>query len=69
MSVRLHYFADYEGYEGGRPVLWGQVTHSVEADSEEALDPAAVIAALRERAAGVHGLHPRQIRLCQVARL
>ena len=29
--MRLHYFADYEGYEGGRPILWGQVTHSIEA--------------------------------------
>ena len=67
--MRLHYFADYEGYEGGQPILWGQVTHSVEADSEERLDPATVIAALRARAAEAHGLQPRQIRLCQVARL
>ena len=67
--MHLHYFADYEGYEGGRPILWGQVTHSVETESEERLDPAAVVAALRRRAAEVHGIEPHQVRLCHLARL
>lgn len=67
--MRLHYFADYEGYEGGRPILWGQVTHSIDAASEERLDPAAVVAALRQRAAEAHGIEPRQVRLCHLARL
>jgi len=67
--MRLHYFADYEGYEGGRPILWGQITHSVDTEDEARLDPAELIAALRRRAADVHGIEPRQVRLCQVARL
>lgn len=67
--MRLHYFADYEGYEGGRPILWGQVTHSIEAENEERLDPAEIVSALRQRAAQAHGIEPRQVRLCQVARL
>lgn len=67
--MRLHYFADYEGYEGGRPILWGQVTHSIEAENEERLDPAEIVWALRQRAAQAHGIEPRQVRLCQVARL
>ncbi|MDG2525388.1 hypothetical protein P6166_08480 [Stenotrophomonas sp. HITSZ_GD] len=67
--MRLHYFADYEGYEGGRPILWGQVTHSIDAETEERLDPAEVVSALRQRAAEAHDIEPRQVRLCQVARL
>jgi len=67
--MQLHYFADYEAYEGGRPILWGQVTHSIETVDQEHLDPAELIAALRRRAAAAHGLEPRQVRLCQVARL
>jgi len=67
--MHLHYFADYEAYEGGRAILWGQVTHSVEAEREDALDPAEVVAALRRRAAEAHGVEPRQVRLCHLARL
>lgn len=67
--MRLHYFADYEAYEGGRPILWGQVTHSIDAIDQERLDPAEIVAALRLRAAEAHGIEPRQVRLCHLARL
>jgi hypothetical protein len=67
--MQRHYFADFEGYRDGRAVLWGQVTVSVEVDARRALDPDALIAALRRRAAETHGIEPGQVRLCQVARL
>lgn len=67
--MERHYFADFEGYSGGRPVLWGQVTHSVHLELDEDIDPDALIEALRERAARVHGIEPGQVRLCHIARL
>ncbi|MCC4587522.1 hypothetical protein LL962_10490 [Xanthomonas sp. NCPPB 1067] len=67
-SRQLHYFVDYEGYCDGRPVLWGQLAHSVDVRGGE-LDAAGLVYALRRRAAEVHGLEAGQIRLCQVTRL
>ncbi|PPT37185.1 hypothetical protein XarjCFBP7653_15575 [Xanthomonas arboricola] len=66
---QLHYFADYEGYCDGRPVLWGQLAHSVEVPADGVLDAAGLVGALRRRAAEAHGLEAGQIRLCQVTRL
>ncbi|MFS8380191.1 hypothetical protein D0A36_20365 [Xanthomonas campestris] len=65
----LHYFADYEGYCDGRPVLWGQLAHSVEVPVDGVLDAVELVRALRRRAAEAHGLEAGQIRLCQVTRL
>lgn len=67
--MERHYFADFEAYSGGRPVLWGQVTHSVHVGDDEDIDPEALVDALRERAARAHGIEPGQVRLCHVARL
>ncbi len=53
---QLHYFADYEGYCDGRPVLWGQLAHSVDVPADGELDAAALVRALRRRAAEAHGL-------------
>ncbi|AQS77161.1 hypothetical protein DB811_20425 [Xanthomonas perforans] len=66
---QLHYFADYEGYCDGRPVLWGQLAHSVDVPADGELDAATLVRALRRRAAEAHGLEAGQIRLCQVTRL
>ncbi|KAB7768454.1 hypothetical protein [Xanthomonas maliensis] len=66
---RLHYFANYEAYCDGRPVLWGQLTHSVDVPDGDELDAAALVGCLRRRAAEAHGLEAGQIRLCQVTRL
>lgn len=66
---QLHYFADYEGYCDGRPVLGGQLAHSVDVPADGELDAAALVRALRRRAAEAHGLEAGQIRLCQVTRL
>lgn len=53
---QLHYFADYEGYCDGRPVLWGQLAHSLEVPADGVLDAAGLVCALRRRAAEAHGL-------------
>ncbi|MEA9828199.1 hypothetical protein VDG09_11125 [Xanthomonas campestris pv. raphani] len=66
---QLHYFADYEGYCDGRPVLWGQLAHSVDVPVDGVLDATELVCALRRRAAEAHGLEAGQIRLCQVTRL
>lgn len=69
LTMERHYFADFEAYSGGRPVLWGQVTYSMHAERDEDIDPQALIEALRARAAQAHGIEPGQVRLCHVARL
>lgn len=64
---RRHYFADYEVYQDGRPVAWGQVTHSVRDNKD--VTAATVVAALREQAARAHDVSAGAIRLRCVDRL
>jgi hypothetical protein len=64
---RRHYFADYEVYQDGRPVAWGQVTHSVRDSADFAV--ATVVTALREQAARAHDVGAGAIRLRCVDRL
>ena len=70
MSARdetRHYFADYEVYQDGHAIAWGQVTHSMRINDEMAA--AALVAALRAHAANVHDVDTGAIRLRGIHRL
>lgn len=59
-----HYFADYEVYDAGQRIAWGQVTHrSPTCRADDVID------ALRDRAAHHHGVARGAIRLRCVCRL
>jgi hypothetical protein len=62
-----HYFADYEVYQEGHAVAWGQVTHSARNAAD--VTAADVVAALREQAARAHDVTAGAIRLRCIARL
>jgi len=64
-SVR-RYFADYEVYEGGQCVAWGQVAAHVD---DRAASADTIVATLRDDAARQHGAAPGAIRLRCVCRL
>ncbi|MFT3667789.1 MAG: hypothetical protein QM795_04180 [Pseudoxanthomonas sp.] len=56
-----HYFADYEVYDGGHGVAWGQVTL--------ACTPDTAMQALRTQAAAHQGVDVGAIRLRTICRL
>ena len=56
-----HYFADYEVYDGGHCIAWGQVTL--------ACTPDAAVHALRMQAATYQGADVGAIRLRTISRL
>lgn len=62
-----HYFADYEVYQDGIAIAWGQVTHSAARGVDG--DPDALVAALRARASRTHDVDAGVIRLRCVHRL
>jgi hypothetical protein len=62
-----HYFADYEVYQDGHAVAWGQVTHSLSGETDVA--PASLVHTLRSCAAKDHGVEAGAIRLRCVERL
>jgi hypothetical protein len=64
-----HYFADYEIYNGGSPVLWGHITLTWHVDAPGRLQPAEVLQAIRRQAADRHGLEPADVRLRTLARM
>lgn len=64
-SVR-RYFADYEVYESGHCIAWGQVAAQVDGGVASA---DAIVATLREDAARQHDATPGAIRLRCVCRL
>lgn len=64
-----HYFADYEIYDGGSPVLWGQATLTWHVEASGQLQPAQVLDAIRRQAADRHGLEPGAVRLRALARM
>ncbi|MBD9435554.1 hypothetical protein IB223_05550 [Pseudoxanthomonas sp. PXM03] len=57
-----HYFADYEVYDAGQRIAWGQVTIACEA-------PDLAVQALRARAAAQQGVAAGAIRLRCISRL
>jgi len=57
-----HYFADYEVYDGGQCIAWGQVTLACDA-------PGSAMQALRLRAAALQGVEAGAIRLRGINRL
>jgi hypothetical protein len=59
------YFADYEVYQDGEAIAWGQVTHRTPGDAV----PASLVDMLRARAANAHGVDAGSIRLRCVNRL
>jgi len=59
------YFADYEVYQDGQAIAWGQVTHRIHGD----VAPASLVDTLRARAANAHGVDGGSIRLRCVNRL
>ncbi|CAN7410747.1 hypothetical protein LJR143_002382 [Pseudoxanthomonas sp. LjRoot143] len=61
------YFADYEVYQEGHAVAWGQVTYR----ARNAADATAadVVASLRQQAAYMHEVDAGAIRLRCIARL
>jgi hypothetical protein len=61
-----HYFADYEVYDGGQRVAWGQVATHVD---DKATSADAIVAGLRDDAARQHGVARGAIRLRCVCRL
>ncbi|CAN4279959.1 hypothetical protein LJR125_002856 [Pseudoxanthomonas sp. LjRoot125] len=65
LSVR-HYFADYEVYDGGQRVAWGQVATHVD---DKATPADTIVAGLRDDAARQHGVARGAIRLRCVCRL
>lgn len=56
-----HYFADYEVYDGGHRIAWGQVTL--------ACTPDTAVQALRAQAAAHQGMEVGAIRLRTISRL
>ena len=62
-----HYFADYEVYQDGIAIAWGQVTHSTKRGVDR--DPDALVAALRTQASRTHEVDAGAIRLRCVHRL
>lgn len=56
-----HYFADYEVYQDGHAIAWGQVTHSARMDADAAAD--ALVAILRAHAASAHDVDCGAVRL------
>lgn len=56
-----HYFADYEVYDGGHCIAWGQVTL--------ACTPDTAVQALRTQAAAYQGVEVGAIRLRTISRL
>ncbi|MDR7069126.1 hypothetical protein J2X02_001977 [Pseudoxanthomonas japonensis] len=62
-----HYFADYEVYQDGVAIAWGQVTHSTEAGV--ACTPGALVAVLRAKASHAHEVDAGAIRPRGVHRL
>jgi hypothetical protein len=66
-EARRHYFADYEIYQDGHAIAWGQVTHSARIDGDD--DAAALVAALRAQAARAHDADAGAIRLRGIHRL
>lgn len=56
-----HYFADYEVYDGGHCIAWGQVTL--------ACTPDTAVQALRTQAAAHQGVEVGAIRLRTISRL
>ncbi|HJS36290.1 MAG TPA: hypothetical protein VJ766_12440 [Pseudoxanthomonas sp.] len=57
-----HYFADYEVYDAGQCIAWGQVALAC-------ATPGAVVQALRTLAAAQQGVAAAAIRLRSVSRL
>lgn len=62
-----HYFADYEVYQDGHAIAWGQVTHSARMDADAAAD--ALVDILRAHAAKTHDVDTGAIRLRGIYRL
>lgn len=60
-SAARQYFADYEVYDAGQRIAWGQVTLACAADT--------AMQALRRRAAMQQGVEAGAIRLRNISRL
>ncbi|KRA41860.1 hypothetical protein [Pseudoxanthomonas sp. Root630] len=61
------YFADYEVYDGGHCIAWGQVAARLNDGAKASAD--AIVATLRDDAARQHGVARGAIRLRCVCRL
>lgn len=64
-----HFFADYEVYSFGLDVSWGSLVKTCRLEVDQTLDLPAVLADIKQEAAALHGVEPREIRVRLMARL
>ncbi|KAF1706909.1 hypothetical protein [Pseudoxanthomonas sacheonensis] len=64
-----HYFADYEVWNSGLAVAWGQVALTYRVNENVRFDPAELLAMVRQRAASAQCVEPFEIRVRSLTRL